>query len=1066
MLSATLWLLSLSSCQTKRNTAATRAWKAFHARYNTYYNGATAYVEGALLKENAHKDDFTCLLPMYTVENKTTRETGAAEMEKAVNKAKKAVQLYSIKKRPQWDPGKRKTHKDIEWLGRREYNPMLWKAWMLMGRALYYQGKYEEAVSTFAHMQRLYHTQGAIRDKASAWQAKACNRLGWLYETDDLIRSTQKRGMATEAEAEWHYTLADYYIQLSDYQQAIPHLMQAIKHEKRRKQKARLAFLLGQLYQMVGQNESACMAFKQVVKLNPPYELAFNAGVHLAELSKKNKDEALRRLKRMTRSDKNNEYQDVIYFAMGNILLQKRDTLRAIYTYEEGMKRAIRSGMDKALLTLTLADLYWKKNEFDKAKNNYEEALKILPKEHQRHLEATQRLEVLTRLVPPWQEVILQDSLQALSVLPEGQLNKILDAIIKERKRQDKLENNNQQSANTLAPDGSPSFGLPQGGVDHSTLAAQKKADWYFNDPMRVQKGREKFKKVWGNRANKDNWRIASHTSNSLNKKTKTLIAGDSLRVEDEQEIDEPTTESTNNPYQRSFYLAQIPFTAEQKQSSDQRIMQGLLQSAVILKDEMYRYNLSEKHLLRLVKQYPTFTDIDQAYYHLYLLYARINDTHNADKYKNLLIKGCPSSPLTSLVSDPLYRKKAIFGREMEDSIYTKAYGAFKKGQYEEVLAQEKVSQKDFANGANRDKFMFISALSSLNLGQKDQCIKKLEKLKENYPQSQLVSMTESIVTGLSQGKRTYEVNLDFASGEKKRAEHQKLHKSIVGDTLSADREVPFVVQLIYKNDSLDHNRFLFEVAKFNFEHYPVRNFDLAFEQSGERPMLEISGFKNHQEALLYVRDIYRQKSITPLMASIRTIIVSKINAPLLGTAYTYDAYQEFYDKKLSHFDIKDPQILMIPEQILTEEEKQAERYPEQKIPQKDGFMEIKIQDSSQHKDQNNPKPVLTNKQNQPQKTDVIDIPIENKVEKKQQKSTNKDKNATVIQVKDKTDAKQNKKETTLQQKQKKAKNNEPEIYFDDGFGTEPHEEKTTKEKKKKKSGIDLEDEYYDLEGF
>ena len=35
-----------SSCATKENTASTRAWKAFTARYNTYFNGHQAYIKG------------------------------------------------------------------------------------------------------------------------------------------------------------------------------------------------------------------------------------------------------------------------------------------------------------------------------------------------------------------------------------------------------------------------------------------------------------------------------------------------------------------------------------------------------------------------------------------------------------------------------------------------------------------------------------------------------------------------------------------------------------------------------------------------------------------------------------------------------------------------------------------------------------------------------------------------------------------------------------------------------------------------------------------------------------
>ena len=43
-------------CSTKKNTANSRRWHAFTARYNTYYNGHEAYKEGLLAIENANKD--------------------------------------------------------------------------------------------------------------------------------------------------------------------------------------------------------------------------------------------------------------------------------------------------------------------------------------------------------------------------------------------------------------------------------------------------------------------------------------------------------------------------------------------------------------------------------------------------------------------------------------------------------------------------------------------------------------------------------------------------------------------------------------------------------------------------------------------------------------------------------------------------------------------------------------------------------------------------------------------------------------------------------------------------
>ena len=102
-------LLAATGCSTQKNTAKTRWWHSFKARYNTYYNGTLAYIDGSLEKENGNKDNFTEMLPLYTVGNKQSREIGKGNFEKAIEKCQKTIKLHSIKKRPVWDKKRRKT---------------------------------------------------------------------------------------------------------------------------------------------------------------------------------------------------------------------------------------------------------------------------------------------------------------------------------------------------------------------------------------------------------------------------------------------------------------------------------------------------------------------------------------------------------------------------------------------------------------------------------------------------------------------------------------------------------------------------------------------------------------------------------------------------------------------------------------------------------------------------------------------------------------------------------------------------------------------------------------------
>ena len=82
-------VLTIISCSTKNNTAQTRWWHAFNTRYNVYYNGAQAYIDGSLEKEKGNKDNFTELIPLYTVGNKNSRDLGKGNFDRAIEKAEK-----------------------------------------------------------------------------------------------------------------------------------------------------------------------------------------------------------------------------------------------------------------------------------------------------------------------------------------------------------------------------------------------------------------------------------------------------------------------------------------------------------------------------------------------------------------------------------------------------------------------------------------------------------------------------------------------------------------------------------------------------------------------------------------------------------------------------------------------------------------------------------------------------------------------------------------------------------------------------------------------------------------
>lgn len=481
-------------CSTKKNTAQTRWWHSFNAKYNTYYNGAQAYIYGSLEKENGNKDNFTEMIPLYTVGNKNSRDIGKGNFERAVEKAEKAIARHSIKRRPEWNKKRRKTEKDIEWLSRREYNPFLWKAWMLMGRSQFHKGSFEDAATTFAYMSRLYKGQPAIFGKARAWLAKSYVEAGWLYDAEDVIRNMKRDSMDWRAVKEWDYTFADYYIHTGELEKAVPYLRKVIKHEMRRKQKAREWYLMGQIQAALGNKEAAYTAFKRVIRSNPPYELEFNARIAASEVMAAGQaKQTIARLKRMASSDNNKDYLDQVYYAIGNIYLAEKDTMNAIYAYETGNEKATRSGVEKGVLLLHLGDLYWAKERFGDARRCYNAALGLLDKDRKDYAQLSDRSKILDELTPYTDAVQLQDSLQYLAKCPEKErlaaIDRVIDALKKkekeERNRQAEQESQKEQAANS---------GIGTNNVGNNRLQIENKqqqgSTWYFYNPMAIQQGK------------------------------------------------------------------------------------------------------------------------------------------------------------------------------------------------------------------------------------------------------------------------------------------------------------------------------------------------------------------------------------------------------------------------------------------------------------------------------------------------------------------------------------------------------------------------------------------------
>lgn len=1083
-------LLTVVGCSTEKNTSQSRWWHSFNARYNTYYNGTLAYIDASLEKEKGNQDNFTEMIPMYSVGNKKSRELGKGNYDKAIEKCEKAIKLHSITRRPEWNKSRRKTEKDIEWLSRKEYNPFLWKAWMLMGRSQFYKGAFDEAASTFAYMSRIYATQPAIYGRARAWLAKCYVEQEWLYDAEDVIRNMNRDSIHWRAQKEWDFTMADYYIHTAEYDKAVPYLKKSIKHEMRKVQRARLCFLLGQVYAALGDNAAAYKAFRSVVAKNPPYQMEFNARIAMTEvMGATQAKKMVGSLKRMAASDKNKDYLDQVYYAIGNIYMAQRDTANAIANYEKGAMKATRAGIEKGVLLLKLGDIYWQKEKFADARRCYGEAIGLLDKERDDYEQLSTRSKVLDELVPFTDAVYLQDSLQALAKMDEKQRNEAIDRVITALKKKEKEERDRQAEANaqqTLQRNGGnsnsntatrPNTTTPQGGRQDAT--------WYFYSAMAVQQGKQTFERQWGKRENVDNWQRIN----------KTVVAGlggtDEAELTEEQKdsieqaeavqdsLEQVNDSAQNDPHKREYYLAQIPFTEEQVAASNVIIMDGLYNSGVIFKDKLDNLDLSEKALRRLEDKFPDFEHNDDLYYHMFLLYSRMGQHDMAASYVEKLRTTFPESQWTTLLTDPYFEENAVFGTHLEDSLYAATYEAFKHDRLQEIAANAYISETRFPIGANRDKFLFIGGLAKLNGGDATGCLADMRILVEKFPQSKLAEMAGMIVNGVKEGRPLHGGKFDLGDVWSRRTAVLADSDSINARQLDPERNTKFVYVLAYLPDSVDENKLLYQMAKFNFANYIVRNFEISFDDDNMLRRLVVSGFRNYDEAWQYARHLHTQTALRQLAEKARSLVISEENLALIGTNFSYADYQAFYDEHFAPLEtIKQP-LLNEPVWNLRDSEDEPSAKPaEEKTPADtpaDGLFNIDENEGAENTD-TEIIPLDDGGGNIPAKSDkqedegTLTLPadsndtsVDTPADSNTMEIDDPDTPEPQVNQDNPNDQKTTDNPVDIQEDiQEDTQTSDDTIYFDDT----PQPTQGTTKQKTTENTYDLEDEYYELDGF
>ena len=905
-------LLLLTACgSTKVNTAQSRFYQAFVTRFNVYHNGHEAYKEGVSAQEKSHKDNYMEIIPLFPVSKESTRSTGGGNFDKAIEKSQKAIKLHSIKQKPKKKAGRTLTEEDKLWYAKKEYNPFLHNAWMLMGKAQFHKGEFLEAASTFSYITRLYSEDPKIVAEARMRMAQCYAELEWNYEADNLLAQVGRDSIPYQLAEEYDAIMASHLLRQERFNEALPYLEKAVKRPGRtKKQKTREYYLLGQIHKHLGNKQQAYEAFDKAIKQNPPYELEFNARIQQTEtVSGSNAAKMLKTLKRMGKDPNNKDYLDQVHYAMGNIHLAQRDTVNAVKEYEEGAKLSTRNGIEKGILLLQLGQIYWDQAKYVDAQRCYGEAIGLVDKEHKDYDMVNLRSTILDELVEHTVAIDLQDSLQHLATLPEAELNKVIENIIAEVIRQEEEAKKAEEEAALMAQREEALGAAQAKGPQMNTPGAMNTNDksWYFYNTQLVAQGKKDFQQKWGRRKLEDNWRRAN----------KSVLADETYEGVNYDEEEEELTEGTDSiasdstavalpdslvtdPHDPMYYLQQIPFSEEQMAESNAILQEALFSAGIIYKDKLEDFGLAERTLNRLNTQFPDFERTDELYYNMYLMYSRWKRWDDAERYRQLLLTEFPYSDYTLTISDPDYAINAIHGKHIEDSLYAATYTAYMDGRHSEVESNATLSGEKYPLGTHRPKFMFLNAMTDLQQGDQSSFLDQLKEIVSKYPQNEISELAGLIAQGLQEGRLLTSGTLGSIWSRRLATSSEAIVADSLRKPFSTERLAPYNFVLAFEEGTLNENQLLFEVARYNFGKFMVRNFDISITKQGGIGMLHVKGLVSFDEAYQYMHTLYADPAMATKLSGIRALIISDENMELLLKYYSIDEYTQFYEQNFT----------------------------------------------------------------------------------------------------------------------------------------------------------------------
>ncbi len=882
------------ACSTEKNAPINRGYHNMTARYNGYFNAGEIINLSLNSYRNKYKDDYTKILPLDVFPDEESASSLFTEMEKAIEKSSRVIVRHTM---PDPNVVKSKSEENCKWID---------DNWFIIGKSYYIKREYPQAKEKFEYVIKTYEGQESVY-ASRIWLSKIYIEQGEYGKAKielgkakiemetadahsrsfkDIInfngksedgrkltkyqrkkqrqerknnKKTQPEKFSKKLKKEFEITYATLYIETKDYKKAIEHIEKALPLTRKRKERARYMFVLGQLYKETGNNQMAAYYFEKVAKSNAPYEMRFYAKINKSLCSSAGSAVIRKELYKMLKDGKNAEYKDQIYYVLAQIDLKEGKRTEAKQNLSQSVFHSINNDRQKGISYLQLGDLHFEEKDYIKSQKYYDSCVQVLPKTYENYEYIESKAKGLSELVFHYETVVREDSLQKIAMMPEKEREKFLKETIKQIK-EDEERKKAEEEARLIAQ---------QKKANDMAMNSGSGNKWYFYNSKAVAGGFNDFRSTWGQRPLEDDWRRSNKES-----------------IGDFEEMESDTTVAAVDSLTVEVLMKDLPLTQEAVDSSNKLIINSLYYLGMIYKEQLKEEKEAISYFNQVIDRNIPHEKVLPSAYQLYLIYKKKGDPL-AEKYKNIILNDYPDSEIAEVIKDPDYFKKKAEKDRRELDEYGQTYKDYTYRKYIPVIT--KCNEIIFNQRENQylSKYYLLKAfaISKTNIGGIEAVEAPLRELYELSPDS-------------PEGKQAKTYLDRIVKGEKIVEPDETKDPSIIPYTLNKTAVHQFV--LLFPNKSTGNiNDIKMKVSNFNTSFFKSEPLKLKNSILGEEyETIIVETFENYAKAMAYFRAFKSEvgaETLGTIANDYDIFVISKPNFSLFYKNQDVDGYKVFF---------------------------------------------------------------------------------------------------------------------------------------------------------------------------